>query len=164
MKRLVLFTGALGLLLPLLFAFPAAAQDARKGPLRNILEVFAPPSQEEEQRISARVGLSAQQKTQMRAVNERYRADAPSLRARYDAAYEDVLRLMESTSPNRGEVNQRLRTFNRVHQEVVEREVGYWTDFKAILTPEQNRTFWNMFEQSRIRGDQGRGGRGRGRN
>jgi Spy/CpxP family protein refolding chaperone len=153
MKRLVLFTYALALLLPLLFVSPAAAQDMRRGPLRNILVVFAPPSQEEEQRISARVGLSAQQKTQMRAVNERYRSDAPSLRAKYDAAYEDVVRLMEASNPNQNEVNRRLRTFNQVHQEVVEREVGYWNDFKKILTPPQNQTFWNMFEQSRIRGN-----------
>ena len=166
MKRLVLFTGVLALLLPLLFVLPATAQqDNRKGPLRNILAVFAPPSQAEEQQISTRVGLSNQQKTQMRAVNDRYRADAPSLRAKYDAAYADVVRLMESTNPNRGEVNQRLRTFNRVHEEVVTREVGYWTDFKSILTPEQNQTFWNIFEQSRIRGNQGGGARaGRGRN
>ena len=164
MKRLVLFTCALALLLPLLFAFPAGAQDMRKGPLRNILVVFAPPSQEEEQRISVRVGLSAEQKTQMRAVNQRYRSDAPNLRAKYDAAYDDCVRLMESTNPSRSEVNQRLRTFNQVHQEVLEREVGYWTDFKSILTPQQNQKFWNMFEQSRIRGDQGGGARGRGRN
>jgi len=164
MKRLVLFTCALALLLPLLFDLPAVAQDTRRGLLRNILVVFAPPSQQEEQRIAARVGMSSQQKTQMRAVNERYRSDAPSLRAKYDAAYDDVVRLMQSTNPNQGEVNQRLRTFHRVHQEVVEREVGYWNDFKEILTPQQNQTFWNIFEQSRVRGQGAGGGRGRGRN
>jgi len=154
MKRLLLFTAGLALLA----APPTPAQD-RKGPVRNILVVFAPPTPEEEQRIATRVGLSAEQKQQMRSVNQRYRSDAPALRARYDTAYDDVVRLMQAANPNQNEVNRRLRTFNQVHQEVVEREVGYWTDFKEIMTPEQNQTFWNIFEQSRIRGNPGSGAR-----
>lgn len=162
-RRSMLWTGAAALLLPLLLASPAAAQEARKGLFRNILAVFAPPTQEEEQRIVAQVGLSDEQKTQMRAVNERYRSDSSALMAKYNTAYEDVVRLMQATNPNKAEVNQRLKTFNQIHQEVVAHEVGYWSDFKAILTPEQNQKFWNMFEQNRIRGDQGgsKGGHGK---
>jgi hypothetical protein len=31
--------------------------------------------------------------------------------------------------------------------------VSYWMDFKSVLTPEQNRKFWNLFEQDRVRPD-----------
>jgi Spy/CpxP family protein refolding chaperone len=165
MKR-SLFCMAAPLLASLLAASPAAAQGAtggpaapgaRKGLLRNIMTVFAPPTAQEERTIATTVGMSEEQKSQMKAVNERYRSDSTALVAKYNNAYDDVVRLMDATSPNKGEVNQTLKTFHQIHQEVLEREVGYWTDFKAILTPEQNRKFWNLFEQRRIRPGEGGG-------
>jgi Spy/CpxP family protein refolding chaperone len=160
LKRSLIWTAA-ALLLSLVVASPAAAQaPARKGLVRNILVVFAPPSPEEERSIATRVGMDQDQKTRMRAVNDRYRSDSTTLRAKYDAAYDDVVRLMQATNPNKGDVNQVLKTFHQIHEQVLEREVGYWEDFKAILTPEQNQKFWNMFEQNRIR--QGGGGQGAG--
>lgn len=166
LKRLLFGTVAALLVSVLVVSSAAAqgAQGARKGLFRNLITVFAPPTPQEERTIATTVGLSEDQKTQMRAVNQRYRSDSSALMAKYNSAYEDVVSLMQSTDPNKSDVAQRLKTFHQVHQEVVEREVGYWTDFKSIMTPEQNQKFWNLFEQSRVRGGQGGGAQaGRGK-
>lgn len=65
---------------------------------------------------------------------------------------------MQQTDPNKGRVNDRLKAFHNIHAEIVNREVGYWVDFKNILTPEQNEQFWNLFEQRRVRRDRASSG------
>lgn len=127
------------------------ASGEEKGLLRNVITTFAPPSPEEQRSLVETVGMSEEQKAKLRSVNERYRNDAQRLRAKYDMAYENVVLLMNQQNPNKSRVNQTLKNFHSVHQEMVNREVGYWMDFKSILTPEQNRKFWNAFEQKRVR-------------
>jgi len=157
MNRFMVWIGAAGLLLAV--ATPAAAQEARKGLTRNILEVFAPPTAEQEKKIATTVQMTEEQKTQMKAVNERYRGESQALLTKYRSAYEDVVKLMQETSPDKGQVNERLKAFHQVHAEVVSHEVTYWAEFKSILTPAQNQKFWNLFEQTRVRGG-GQGGSG----
>jgi Spy/CpxP family protein refolding chaperone len=151
MKRSAALVLAAALSLPLLLATPAAAQEPQHGLLRNVIAVFRPPTPDEERAIATSVGLTDDQKTKMKSVNERYRSDSQDLLAKYRAAYEDIVKLMQSTNPNKAQVNQRLKTFHQIHSQIVDREVGYWTDFKSILTPEQNQKFWNVFEQKRVR-------------
>ena len=145
--------GGTSFLLSLAIAGPAPAQEARKGPLRNVITTFRPPSPQEEKTISTRLQLTEDQKRSMKAVNERYRQDSETLLAKYRAAYDDVVRLMQQTDPNKTAVNDRLKTFHRIHEQVLDKEVGYWMDFKGVLTTEQNRQFWNLFEQDRVRQD-----------
>lgn len=140
-------------LLLLMIAGPAPAQEGRKGLHRNIIATFRPPSPEDERTISNKLELSEEQKTQMKAVSERYRKDTETLLAKYREAYEDVVNLMQETIPNKTVVNNHLKAFHGIHEEILGKEVSYWMDFKGILTPEQNRKFWNLFEQDRVRPD-----------
>ncbi|MGD8374766.1 MAG: periplasmic heavy metal sensor [Acidobacteriota bacterium] len=135
--------------LALLLPVAATAQD-QKGLMRNVVSVFAPPSPEEQQKIAATVELNDEQKQQMKEVSDRYRSQAQTLRGKYQTAYDDVVSLMESTEPDKGNVAAKLKNFHSVHQQIVDVEVQYWIDFKTILTPEQNKKFWNLFAQSRI--------------
>lgn len=144
------FLPAVPLVILALLSGAAMAQD-QKGLMRNVVSVFAPPSPEEQQKIATTVGLTDEQKQQMKEVSDRYRSQAQTLRDKYQTAYSDVVGLMESTDPDKGNVAAKLKNFNSVHQQIVEVEVQYWVDFKSILTPEQNQKFWNLFEQSRIR-------------
>lgn len=130
-------------------AAPVAAQEP--GLVRNVITTFRPPSSEEQRSIAANLGLDDDQKVAMKELNERYRGQSQSLLARYQQAYADVLALMETTQVDKGTVDARLRSFHSIHAEIVEVEISYWLEFKRILTPEQNRRFWNLFEQSRVR-------------
>ena len=150
MKRIGMFTG-ISVLTLLALSGGALGQETRKGVLRNIIVVFQPPNPEEQRQIATQVNLTEEQRGQMKAVSERYRADAQTLRGKYATAYRDVVRLMQQTEPNKSTVNSKLKAFHNVHQQVVSHEVQYWMDFKSILTPEQNKKFWNVFEQKRIR-------------
>jgi len=136
--------------LALLFSGAAMAQ-GQKGLMRNVVSVFAPPSPEEQQKIATAVGLSDEQKQQMKNVSDKYRSQAQTLRDKYETAYGDVVNLMETADPDKSTVASKLKNFNSVHQQIVEVEVQYWIDFKVLLTPEQNQKFWNLFEQSRVR-------------
>ncbi len=140
------------LLLIILSSSFTLAQEEQKGIFRNILIVFMPPTPEQEQVIAERLELTEEQRTQMKQLSDRYREDATTLRNKYISVYNDIVTLMEQTEPNRTVVNEKLKAFHNVHQEVLSREIIYWMDFKTILTPEQNKKFWNIFEQSRIRG------------
>lgn len=127
------------------------AADGKKSIVRNIVKVFAPPTDAEKKTIATRVGLDEEQRAEMAEVNERYAADVSSLKSDYEAAYEGVVELMEMTEPSKSVVNEKLSAFHDVHQKMVDHEVKYWTDFKGILTGKQNKKFWALFEESRVR-------------
>ena len=148
------FSTVVGVILASTLLWPSSsvsAEETRKGLFRNIMVVFIPPTPEEQAKIATTVGLTDEQKQQMKAVSDRYRANAETLKRRYASAYQDVVHLMEQSNPNKSTVNSKLRAFHSTHKKVVDQEVRYWIDFKTILTPEQNKKFWNVFEQNRIR-------------
>ena len=152
MKRFSKLAATFLILMTFLLSGPVLAQDSQKGIFRNIIAVFHPPSVEERQKIATTVGMSDEQKMEMKAVADRYQTQAQTLLGKYQTAYNNVVKLMNTSNPDKTTVNTKLKNFHRVHQNVVDAEVQYWIDFKSILTPEQNKKFWNMFEQSRIRG------------
>lgn len=148
-----LFT-KLGLAAALMLALgtaPAHAEEPSKGMFRNVVEVFAPPTAEEERAMAEALELSEGQTKKMAKLSKNYRSDASSLLKKYERAYSEVVGLMESQDPDKSQTATALRAFHDAHSELVDREVDYWNAFKGILTPEQNRTFWNTFEDSRIR-------------
>jgi hypothetical protein len=58
---------------------------------------------------------------------------------------------MNTESPNKSNVNDKLKSFHAMHQKVLDAEVDYWMDLKEILTPAQNLKLWEIFEKQRIR-------------
>lgn len=130
-------------------AGPALA--AKKGAQQNIVVTFRPPSPEEEKKIAAQLELTDEQKGQMRELSDKYRQQTASLRDKYAAAYRDVVNLMQEGNADKGRVDAALRNFHSVHQQFLDTEVEYWMDFKGILTPAQNKTFWGIFSRSRIK-------------
>jgi Spy/CpxP family protein refolding chaperone len=124
-----------------------------------VVAMMAPPSPEEASSLAKQLKLPPEQQKQMQGVTERYRGDAQALQDEYASAVRNLLALIREPAPAPATANQRLKEFNNVHQAVLSREVQYWAEVKAILTPEQNLQLWNIFEQSRLgigQGDPGK--------
>ena len=130
---------------------PLGMAQGEKGVSRNILETFMPPKGEGAQRIAKELGLDTEQRAQMKEVNSQFADDTAGLRQSYQEGYRDVVSLMNSESPDKGKVNSTLKTFHKIHADVVDAEVRYWMDLKTILNPEQNLELWGIFEKNRIR-------------
>ena len=128
-----------------------AQQEQRKGLSRNIVTTFRLPSPAEQRNISRQLELTEKQRTKMKGITEKYKKKGSQLLSEYNKRYEAVVRLMESTNPDSTRVNQALKRFHQAHSQLVDKEVGYWRDFKSILTLEQNKQFWNIFAKSRVR-------------
>lgn len=149
MKKILVGVLSLFISISLVYVYDAVAQ--RKDITKNIIIVFRSPSPQEQKEISQKLQLTPEQNTKMKEVNERYRKETENLRNKYSAATQDVELLMKAEKPDKNRVNETLKTFHRIHSEVLEKEVGYWMDMKTILTPGQNDKLWNLWEQNRIR-------------
>ena len=135
----------------MMIAHPSIAQE-QKGMFRNIIETFMPPQGNGAKMIAKELELDEEQRPQMRELNERFSRNTSTLRQAYQKEYQNVIALMNSESPNKANVNAKLKSFHAMHQKVVDAEVGYWIDLKTILTPAQNLKLWEIFEKNRIRG------------
>ena len=124
---------------------------AQKGITRNIVSTFTPPDGAERAAIAKKLEMTAEQKSQMQEVVNRFKKQSSSLKKDYQTAYQNIVKLMNNEKPDKSLVNEKLKNFHRVHSNVVEAEVQYWIDLKTILSPAQNLQLWEMFEQSRIR-------------
>ncbi len=149
MKERVFYLTVFVLLFTLVPAAPSLAE--RKGLFRNIVSTFAPPSPQESKTIAKTLELTEEQRKQMKELNEKYRRESSNLKREFNKGYEAVVRLMKATNPDKGRVNEALKRFHEVHSKLLSKEVEYWTSFKSILTPEQNKKFWKLFEKSRVR-------------
>lgn len=132
------------------FAYTAFAEE-RKDITKNIIIVFRPPSADEQKNISKQLQMTSEQNAKMKEVADSYQRDSVSLKNQYNAAYNDVIKLMQAEQPDKVTVNETLKRFNAIHSQLVDKEVEYWMQFKSVLTPEQNDKLWEIFEQSRIR-------------
>ena len=124
---------------------------AQKGITRNIVSVFAPPNAAESASIAQTLEMTAEQKSQMKEVADRFKKQASTLKKKYQTAYQNIVSLMDNEKPDISKVNEGLKNFHQVHSNVVDAEVQYWIDLKTILSPAQNLQLWEIFEQSRLR-------------
>lgn len=153
MKKHVFTLTLMFLVSTLIFTVVAsgAKQQQKKGVFRNIMTVFRLPSPAEQKSVAQQLDLTNEQKTEMKALTEKYRREGSKLLENYNIAYKKVIHLMETTSPDPSEINKTLKHFHKVHSQLVDKTVEYWRDFKNILTLEQNKKFWSIFEKSRVR-------------
>ena len=124
---------------------------AQKGMTRNIVSVFAPPKAAERASIAQTLEMTAEQKSQMKEVADRFKKQASTLKKKYQTAYQNIVSFMDNEKPDISKVNEGLKNFHQVHSNVVDAEVQYWIDLKTILSPAQNLQLWEIFEQSRLR-------------
>ena len=137
-------------LVAMMIAHPSMAQD-KKGMFGNVVETFMPPKGDGAKMIAKELELDEEQRPKMRELNERFKRNVSTLRQAYQQEYQNVVALMNSESPNKSNVNAKLKSFHAMHQKVLDAEVGYWMDLKEILTPAQNLKLWEIFEKQRIR-------------
>ena len=134
----------------MMIAPPSMAQE-KKGVFRNVVETFMPPKGDGARMIAKELALDEEQRPKMKELNERFTRNASTLRQAYQQEYKNVVALMNSESPNKTNVNDKLKSFHAMHQKVLDAEVDYWMDLKTILTPAQNLKLWEIFEKQRIR-------------
>lgn len=117
---------------------------------QSIVVVFAPPTKEEASSLSKSLNLTPEQKQKMQGLNQKYAQQAKAMKDEYIRAVRDLTKLMVDPNITAQGSNQELKHFHQVHQTILDQEVAYWSDFKTILTPQQNKIFGQAFTRSRL--------------
>ena len=132
-------------------SFSITQAQRSKSIFKNIVLTFRPLTAAQEKNIAKALALTSEQRVQMKEFSKNYRKDARILLDKYNSAHNDVVKLIKQKTPNKSVVSKKLKVFHRTHQQIVNKEVEYWRKFTSILTLEQNKKFWNLFEMSRVR-------------
>ena len=151
MKKLAFSITFVFLAITLIFSAPTWGSERANWSVNDIVSSFFPPSPAEAKVINKSLSFTDEQRTELKKLNQKYRADTSSLANKYKNVYDSTVHLIKSDNANAANVNSTLIKFHKVHQQFLDKEVEYWSEFKTLLTKEQNGKFWNLFEKSRIK-------------
>jgi len=118
----------------------------------NPVEVFAPPTKSERERIYERLEVTRQQRRELEALLNKYEKDFEILIEDYKRAYNRLVEFIKAEKPpDARRVNNMLKEFHEVEEKILKKEVYYWKELKEILAPQQNYRLWELFEKDRLR-------------
>ncbi|MDR4509905.1 MAG: hypothetical protein MRJ65_17000 [Candidatus Brocadiaceae bacterium] len=125
------------------------AKAEKDGVFRNLIATFKPPTAEEQESLAKKLKMTDDQKFLLKNLNKEYQRQVDSLSGSYNKAYDETVSLMQQEVVNE-QAYSVLKSFHDVHSKIVDTEVEYWRDIKLILTPEQNKEFWKIWQKGRV--------------
>ncbi len=106
-----------------------------------------PPSDKDWKQEQESLGLSPQERVQMKALREEYRGKQGALREQIQAKHEAIRKELDGVNPDRAKAEAIIKEMSVLEEQMAMNRVDEILKIRAILTPEQFQKLHQLHEK-----------------
>ncbi len=118
----------------------------------SLQRLLLPLGPRELQRIAIALGLTEEQKQQIKALYEQFRNTLKSVGPERGAAVKGVLTVLQEPSPSKGQLQSAANKVAQADAAILDAEFDFWLALKGILNPQQQAQLNTYIQQQAQRG------------
>lgn len=133
---------------------PGNAQDGLQG-LASLQRILLPPNRRELQQLSVILGLTEEQKQQIKNLYQQFINTVRPICQQRGPAIRNVLSVLGQPSPSRGALQSAANQVLQADKAILDAEFDFWVAFKNVLNVQQQQALGQALQQRALREEVG---------
>ena len=116
----------------------------------SLQRLLAPPNRRELERLVVMLGLTEEQKQQIKELYKQFFAKVSPISQERGAAVRELLTILQQPAPSKGALQAVANKVEQADRAILDAEFDFWLAFKSILNPQQQAQVSGYIQQKAL--------------